>query len=72
MDQNHEYEQERRLITIEQDLKAMNEKMNTLQNDVSSLVAAWKAANWLVSTVKWLGGLAIAVTAIVAVFKGKV
>lgn len=72
MDQNHEYEQERRLITIEQDLKAMNEKMNTLQNDVSSLVAAWKAANWLVATVKWLGGLAIAVTAIVAVFKGKV
>ena len=72
MDQNHEYEQERRLITIEQDLKAMNEKMSTLQTDVASLVAAWKAANWLVSTIKWLGGLAIAITALLALFKGKV
>ena len=46
-------------------------KLDKLANDVEDLVAAWKAAAWLVSVVKWLGGLAIAGTAIITFMKGR-
>ena len=46
-------------------------KLDKLTADVEDLVAAWKAAAWLVSVVKWLGAMAIAGTAIVTFMKGK-
>jgi hypothetical protein len=46
-------------------------KLDKLTADVEDLVAAWKAAAWLVSVVKWLGGLAIAGTAIITFMKGR-
>ena len=46
-------------------------KLDKLTADVEDLVAAWKAAGWLVGVVKWLGGLAIAGTAIITFMKGK-
>ena len=46
-------------------------KLDKLTADVADLVAAWKAAAWLVSVVKWLGGLAIAGTAIITFMKGR-
>ena len=46
-------------------------KLDKLATDVEDLVAAWKAAAWLVSVVKWLGGLAIAGTAIITFMKGR-
>lgn len=46
-------------------------KLDKLTSDVEDLVAAWKAAAWLVSVVKWLGGLAIAGTAIITFMKGR-
>lgn len=52
-----------RLTTIEN-------KLDKLATDVEDLVAAWKAASWLVSAVKWVGGIAVAVTAIVTLLKG--
>lgn len=45
-------------------------KLDKLTADVEDLVAAWKAASWLVSAVKWVGGIAVAVTAIVTLLKG--
>ena len=46
-------------------------KLDKLTAEVEDLVAAWKAAGWLVGVVKWLGGLAIAGTAIITFMKGK-
>lgn len=68
--QEHQLKEERRLLEIEQNIKALEEKIDTLSKDVSDLVSAWKAASWLVSLVKWVGGIAVAVTAIVTLLKG--
>lgn len=51
-------------------LKEMRTEINRLSTDVSDLVSAWKAANWIVSLVKWLGGIAVAVTAFMTMMKG--
>lgn len=55
----------------DQRLTEIEIKLDKLANDVADLVAAWKAAGWLVGAVKWLGGLAIAGTAIITFMKGK-
>lgn len=46
-------------------------KLDKLATDVEDLVAAWKAAAWLVGVVKWLGALAVAGMAILTFVKGK-
>lgn len=72
-DQNlidHQIAEERRLLEIEQTIKSLEAKLDLLQTDVSSLVSAWKAAGWLVSVIKWLGGIAVALTAISVYTKG--
>ena len=51
-------------------LSDIEEKLDKLTADVSDLVAAWKAASWLVSAVKWIGGVATAVTAVIILFRG--
>ena len=63
-------ETEKRLLEIEQTTLSLEKKIDSLQQDVSDLVSAWKAASWLVSAVKWLGGLALAITALTAYVKG--
>ena len=66
----HQIFDERRLTDIDRDLKEMRAELTRLSDDVSDLVSAWKAANWIVSLVKWLGGIAIAVTAFMTMLKG--
>lgn len=66
----HQMEEEKRLLEIEQNIKSLEEKIDTLSKDVSELVSAWKAAGWLVSAVKWTSGLAVAVTALYHIFIG--
>ena len=63
-DNNNRRTEDHRLTEIEI-------KLDKLTADVGDLVAAWKAAAWLVSVVKWLGGLAIAGTAIITFMKGR-
>jgi len=67
----HRLEEEKRLLEIENNIKDLEKKIDQLSLDVSDLVSAWKAAGWIVSVVKWLGGLAIAATAIITFMKGK-
>jgi hypothetical protein len=64
--QEHQMREEARLSEIEHTIKALDDKLDILQRDVEDLVAAWKAANWLVGFVKWTGGLAVSITAILA------
>lgn len=59
-----------KLHEIELTVKTLEGKIDTLQKDVEDLVTAWKAANWLVGLVKWLGGLATAFTALYVLLKG--
>ena len=68
---DHMLEEEKRLLEIENNIKDLEHKIDQLSRDVSDLVSAWKAAAWLVSVVKWLGGLAIAGTAIITFMKGR-
>ncbi len=53
-------------------LAEMEKKIDKLSRDVEDLVTAWKAAGWVVGVVKWLGGVATAITAIYLLFKGVV
>ena len=66
----HQIYEEKRLLEIEQNIKTLESKIDTLTVDVSELVSAWKAASWLVSLVKWVGGIATAVTAIIILVRG--
>jgi len=66
----HQLKEEKRLLEIEQKLKSLEEKIDHLTVDVQDLVTAWKAAGWLVSAVKWIGGIAAAATAIIVLVRG--
>jgi len=66
----HQIFEEKRLTDMDRDIKEMRAELTRLSNDVSDLVTAWKAANWIVSLVKWIGGIAIAVTAFMSLIKG--
>lgn len=66
----HHLTEEIRLLQIETTIKALESKIDTISKDVSDLVSAWKAASWLVSAVKWVGTVAVAITAILALLKG--
>ncbi len=68
--QDFRIEEERRLSDIDHELREVVKKLAVLQDEVSELVAAWKAASIVVGFVKLLGSVAIAATAIYAWFKG--
>jgi len=53
-----------RLVEIEK-------KIDKLSSDVEDLVSAWKAANLVVGFIKWAGGIATALTALIALLKLK-
>ena len=67
----HQLEEEKRLLEIETKIDQLERKIDTLTTDVGDLVAAWKAANWLVGLVKWVGGIAVAISAIATMIKLK-
>lgn len=66
----HQIFEEKRLLEMESSIKDLKNEVALLSKDVSDLVSAWKAANWLVGLVKWVGGVAVAITAIVSLVKG--
>ena len=67
--EQHVFE-ERRLTAIDRDIKEMRTELTKLSTDVSDLVSAWKAASFLLSVVKGLGAIAIAVGSITLILKG--
>lgn len=67
----HQLKEEMRLMEIENNIKSLGQKIENLSKDVSALVSAWKATSWLVSAVKWIGGIAIAITAILTLLRMK-
>ena len=52
-------------------LTKIENKLDKLATDVEDLVAAWKAANFVVGFIKWAGGLSTAVVAIYTLIKLK-
>ena len=52
-------------------LTEIEAKLDKLTKDVEELVAAWKAANVIVGFIKWAGGIATALTALLALLKLK-
>lgn len=54
---------------VEAKFNELETKIDSLTKDVSELVTAWKAASWLVGTVKWLAGIATAIIALKLLFK---
>ena len=64
MIEHNQRREDERLILIEH-------KLDKLSNDVEDLVAAWKAANFVVGFIKWVGGLSTALVAIYTLIKLK-
>lgn len=52
-------------------LTEIEAKLDKLASDVEELVAAWKAANIIVGFIKWAGGIATGLTALIALLKLK-
>jgi len=52
-------------------LTKIENKLDKLATDVEDLVAAWKAANFVVGFIKWAGGLSTAIVAIYTLIKLK-
>ena len=52
-------------------LTEIEAKLDKLAEDVEELVAAWKAANVIVGFIKWAGGIATGLTALIALLKLK-
>ena len=63
MTEDFSHETEHRLQEIEK-------KLDKLSNDVEDLVSAWKAANFLLSVIKGLGAIAVAVGSVILLLKG--
>lgn len=63
-------EEERRLSDIEEKLDILSAEMSSLKNNIKDLVYAWHAASWIVSVVKGIGALAVAIGAAYALFTG--
>ena len=55
----------------EHKLQEIEKKLDRLSRDVEELVAAWKAANVIVGFIKWAGGIATGLTALIALLKLK-
>lgn len=72
MDQltEHQVFEERRLSDIDRDIKEMRTELTRLSTDVSDLVTAWKAASFLLSIVKGLGAIAVAIGSVLFLLKG--
>lgn len=51
-------------------LEEIERKLDRLSRDVEDLVTAWKAASFLLSVVKGLGAIAVAVGSIIFLLKG--
>lgn len=66
----HHVFEERRLTDIDRDIKEMRAEITRLSSDVSDLVSAWKAASFLLSVVKGLGAIAVAVGSVMLLLKG--
>jgi nicotinate-nucleotide pyrophosphorylase len=62
-------EEERRLGHLENQFTEISRRLEALEGSISSLVTAWNTASGIVSFVKWLAGIATAVTAIVVLIK---
>ena len=67
----HELNDELRLLEIENTIKALGGKIDELTRDVSDLVTAWKAANWVINFVKWAAGVSTAITVLYMLASGK-
>ena len=66
----HQVFDERRLTDIDRDIKGMRSEIARLSADVSDLVSAWKAASFLLSVVKGLGAIAVAIGSFMLLLKG--
>lgn len=66
----HQLEEERRLSDIEEQLSTISSELTNVKNNIKDLVAAWQAASWIVSIVKGIGALAVAIGAAYALFTG--
>jgi hypothetical protein len=58
------------IVELNHDVVRLTQTVEELKQEISDLLAAWKAATVVVGFVKLLGSVALAVTAITLWFKG--
>lgn len=66
----HAIEEEKRLASIENDIKQIQETVSELKIAVDGLVTAWNAAGFLIATIKYSAGFVTAIGILYAYFKG--
>lgn len=66
----HQLFEEKRLLTIEQDIKEIHNEITKLSCDVADLVSAWQAANWMIALIKGAGAISVAMAALYTLFRG--
>ena len=60
------------IAILQKEIVDLTDKVDRLSNEVAGLVDAWKTASGVVSFIKWLSGLIVAVGIVWTAFKMKV
>ena len=66
---DHMVEEENRLTKIETKLENLETEFKELKTSISNLVAAWETAGNLVTFVKWISGIVLAISAAIVAIK---
>lgn len=62
-------EHEVKIALLQKDIEVLNQQVQQLSNDVRELVEAWKAAGTMVSFIKTVAAVVVAVTVLIGAVK---
>lgn len=62
--------EERRFTKIEEDIKSLTEKVESLEESIKDLVKAWEAASFILTAIKWMAAVGAGCLAIYGYIKG--
>jgi len=60
------------IVLLQKEMSDLRQEVHDLSKEVAGLVRMWETASGVVAFVKWLAGLATAVSVLYALFKFKI
>lgn len=60
------------IVLLQKEMSDLRQEVHDLSKEVAGLVRMWETASGVVAFVKWLAGLAAAVSVLYALFKFKI
>lgn len=67
---DHIITEENRLVRMEEKINSLRVEITELKQAVEDIVTAWKAATFFLGVVKWVAGIGAGLLAILAFIKG--